>query len=740
PANPFVFAVAQSNVVNGFTAVNEGVRVYEGTSARALASTNGANAVAFGASDSRLYEWNPNTSFVSSRLVTSAGVSNVLALSDYQFLTGGTSIQYSGNKVFPPSARAMDSESLATIGLLTYSVPFVPDANANRIVSAFPNVPGNVRLVVSDQTSFVPVASLDVTNVSLGSERILRCGSNIVAFATTNQQVVIVRSPLFHPSAPADLSVRARTVPAIVTTNDNIYHVVTISNGGPNSAQVMIGTRALPFSVLGLPSYFSSQTLAVGPLAAGQSTNFIYISLSNAPGVVKETFAVASTAAELNYADNVATQTVSVVAAAATATNVFAVAASAYDVAWNPAAGKLYVSSVSGSTNLHVIDPYTRAVTAEIGMDTTLYSVRLMPGGQRLQALAVNQNYFRTVDLIAQTSAPPRAVYGGNLYDMVGLPQDSEAFLAATSIGAELYLGGVRQTMVGTPQVESLAVLTNDNSVWGSHTYGITVAGTFVIRTDLARFTISSNGTAIASLVPTVPLWGRLHSFGGRLFDDRTGAVLAPASNHLFATFAFADGAFLADPATRRVFHVRWNGNGLGIAAFDMYTHEMLGAFSVAGPRTFPTSLATLWGEDGIAIGMGDRLLLIRTMLRNDADGDSLPDAWETQYLGGIAANPNADDDGDGASNIAEYYAGTNPSSAASVLRVAANQTGSDTLSFTAGAQRLYAVECSVSLPATNWFVVTNGVTGTGSTFSVTLPPPTNSTRFYRVRLSPPVP
>ena len=44
-----------------------------------------------------------------------------------------------------------------------------------------------------------------------------------------------------------------------------------------------------------------------------------------------------------------------------------------------------------------------------------------------------------------------------------------------------------------------------------------------------------------------------------------------------------------------------------------------------------------------------------------DSDGNGLGDAWEIQYFGRIGADPNADPDGDGMTNLQEYRAGTNP-------------------------------------------------------------------------------
>ena len=48
-------------------------------------------------------------------------------------------------------------------------------------------------------------------------------------------------------------------------------------------------------------------------------------------------------------------------------------------------------------------------------------------------------------------------------------------------------------------------------------------------------------------------------------------------------------------------------------------------------------------------------------ILGDDSDSNGLPDPWEQQYFGALGVNPQADADGDGATNLQEYQNGTSP-------------------------------------------------------------------------------
>jgi hypothetical protein len=89
-----------------------------------------------------------------------------------------------------------------------------------------------------------------------------------------------------------------------------------------------------------------------------------------------------------------------------------------------------------------------------------------------------------------------------------------------------------------------------------------------------------------------------------------------------------------------------------------------------------------------------------------DSDSDGTPDDWMNQHFGhatGMESDQSraADDpDGDGMSNLQEYWAGTDPKNAGSSLRLfyAQGPDGSPTLGFEALAYRAYTIQRRLSL------------------------------------------
>lgn len=133
-----------------------------------------------------------------------------------------------------------------------------------------------------------------------------------------------------------------------------------------------------------------------------------------------------------------------------------------------------------------------------------------------------------------------------------------------------------------------------------------------------------------------------------------------------------------------------------------------------------------------------------------DANGNGIADAWETAY--GIT-DPNADNDNDGQSNLAEYRANTNPTNAASALRIVEmghEPTGEFRLVWSSVGGTRYRVQYADAGPDGGWegnFVdcfrfldeeMDSEPHGEESTQSFNdFSAPANGARFYRLQVIP---
>lgn len=100
-----------------------------------------------------------------------------------------------------------------------------------------------------------------------------------------------------------------------------------------------------------------------------------------------------------------------------------------------------------------------------------------------------------------------------------------------------------------------------------------------------------------------------------------------------------------------------------------------------------------------------------------DADGDGLPDEWETAHDmdSTSGADSALDADGDGLTNLQEYVAGTDPQDALDLPRIDAIQCASDgivSLRFDAMSNKTYTVESSPLAVGAEWSRVADVVAG----------------------------
>lgn len=141
----------------------------------------------------------------------------------------------------------------------------------------------------------------------------------------------------------------------------------------------------------------------------------------------------------------------------------------------------------------------------------------------------------------------------------------------------------------------------------------------------------------------------------------------------------------------------------------------------------------------------GENRLRLTDLAIVDTDNDGTPDWWEDRYGldKTIAADAALDLDGDGASSLNEFLAGTVPTNSASVFRITAVQpeVGGFRVIWTTAGGRIYQVQTNGDLNAPfvdSSDLITAPGTGESTTNVVESSAGTNGqTRFYRVRLVP---
>jgi hypothetical protein len=144
------------------------------------------------------------------------------------------------------------------------------------------------------------------------------------------------------------------------------------------------------------------------------------------------------------------------------------------------------------------------------------------------------------------------------------------------------------------------------------------------------------------------------------------------------------------------------------------------------------------WGANTGWLNLGTGILTTRSMDDADTDIDGIADWWEMLHFNNLtAANGTSDTDGDGAPDLSEYLANTNPKDAAQYLKIVSHSHDLDitetTLEFTTTPTRLYRIEFSNNLE-NPW---TNSSLGTfppnpGTTTTRTITNPGNPNKFFR--------
>jgi len=122
-----------------------------------------------------------------------------------------------------------------------------------------------------------------------------------------------------------------------------------------------------------------------------------------------------------------------------------------------------------------------------------------------------------------------------------------------------------------------------------------------------------------------------------------------------------------------------------------------------------------------------------------DSDRDQMDDDWEMAYFSTLSRDGAGDYDGDGASDLSEFNAGTDPANLGSFFRVITITSlggGQRSIIWSAVPGRTYRVQFKNSVDDEEWTELPSLVTASGTTASMAdTGDGTNARRFYRVLL-----
>ena len=316
-----------------------------------------------------------------------------------------------------------------------------------------------------------------------------------------------------------------------------------------------------------------------------------------------------------------------------------------------------------------------------------------------------------------------------------------------TPAGSDPYTFGTAGLNYGTQYQVIVQVIPGGTNI---SVYVNPTSGVLGAQTPYAKNIIASGaGTTVGSIAISQLASGTIPSDGGSVgkvvvadnfgtvYTDLLGALPPVASFTGSPTSGVVPLAVtFTDTSTGSITNWSWSFGDGGTASLTtnvaLYTYNTAGVYTV-------TEIVS--GPGGSSTNTQVNYITVLTPFQ----------AWQIQYFGSTtnpAAAANADPDGDGQNNLAEFLAGTNPTNSASGLEITAvTVQGSDVLvSWTTAGGYTNVVQAATGLPdgsyATNFLDLSPLIIITGSGDAATnyldSGGATNApARYYRIRVQP---
>jgi len=194
-------------------------------------------------------------------------------------------------------------------------------------------------------------------------------------------------------------------------------------------------------------------------------------------------------------------------------------------------------------------------------------------------------------------------------------------------------------------------------------------------------------------------------------------------------------------PTSGATLLITGDGLTLGAPTFDIVSGSNFISVSISVAANATPGLRSFVVQLGNNVAYANGFLEIQSPVP-DFNFDGLDDRYQRQYFPLFTApeaGPNADPDGDGFNNQAEYISGTIPTNALSLLKLeTVTLTGNgSTITWQSAAQKRYQVWSRRDIAGDPWQTVGPPVFGTDNLTQFTDTTATNGFRFYRIQALP---
>jgi uncharacterized repeat protein (TIGR01451 family) len=541
---------------------------------------------------------------------------------------------YEGGLLFSTTGDVYDPVNLRHLGAYPASGWVAADANEGRVYF----LSGGV-LQVCDMCTFAEIGQINVP-ISPGTAfKLLSCGANGLAVATSSQ-LLLIQSDLTPMPASADLSVTQLTTGGAAIVGSNFVYSLTVSNAGPALAPDVILADLLPADALLVsatnPAGPCSLTNGIlrcdlGALAPGTSLTTTLVIQPATPGSMVNLAWVIGDG--INLA-NAASRMTNTVVFGSVPPAVARLWFNADSLAYDPVRNLLWASSErfggALATSLRSVNLSNGLPGSVVSLSYPSTKIAISADAQYLYA-----SYFEPSDISSEypntygthiaranllsgavdlTFPPVDSALGADiLVDMIGTASYPGG-IAVASLGLNsdvgVYVNGraIRTTLSGqgpgklevNPEIKTRLYM-----LMGNYDYN---AGASISIYNFVRMDVGSSAIAVLPGSDLIGVAGDIRFGNGLLFSDI--GVVANAEAVTNVAELPAVGLVQTDPSSGLAFYLVAAASQWTLTAFDMNTLTPVWAFVVPG-ATGNAAQLTRCGPGMLAFKTDDDQLFI---------------------------------------------------------------------------------------------------------------------------------